>query len=83
MSIYAGISLAKLQARLTEAQDAFHVLNTGAQVVSLSQSDQRLTFTPADVGRLRIYIRDLQNAISIASGSASAPSLYSVARWTR
>lgn len=83
MSIYAGIALSTLQARLTEAQDAFHALNTGAQVVSLAQGDQRLSFSPADIDRLRIYIRDLQNAISIVSGSSAALSLYSVGRWTR
>lgn len=82
MSIYAGIPLVTLQARLVEAQDAYHALNTGAQAVTLAQGDQRIAFTPADVDKLRTYIRDLQSAISIASGSA-VPSLYSVARWTR
>lgn len=82
MSIYSGIPLATLQTRLAEAQDAYHALNTGAQTVSLSTGDKRLAFTPADVDKLRTYIKDLQSAIAIEQGG-SPRTLTSVARWTR
>jgi hypothetical protein len=82
MSIYTGISLATLQTRLSEAQDAFHSLNMGAQAVSLGIGDKKLTFTPADVSKLRTYIKDLQVAISVAQGG-TAPGVSSVATWTR
>jgi hypothetical protein len=82
MSIYAGISLATLQSRLTEAQDAYHALNTGAQTVSISTGDKRLSFTPATVDKLRTYIKDLQSAIDVAQG-ITPRRLTSVAKWTR
>jgi hypothetical protein len=89
MSIYSGISVTTLTARLAEAQDAYHALSLGKQTVSLSLGDKRLTFTPADVRRLSAYISELQTALSIASGSSSATStsaaggMAAVATWTR
>lgn len=83
MSIYTGIPLSTLQTRLAEAQDAFHALNTGTQTVSLSTGDKRLVFTAADVDKLRAYIRELQTAISVASGSADPRLRPSIATWTR
>lgn len=83
MSIYTGISLATLQTRLTEAQDAFHALNTGAQTVSISTGDKRINFTPAEVDKLRAYIADLQRAIAIASGGTDPRARPSIATWTR
>jgi hypothetical protein len=83
MSIYTGISVTTLTARLTEAQDAYHALSLGKQTVSLSLGDKRLTFTPADTRRLASYIAQLQREIDIANGNATGSGLYSTAVWTR
>lgn len=83
MSIYTNISLSILQSRLSEAQDAYHSLNTGAQVVSLTTGEKRLTFTPAEVDKLRRYISELQTAIAVASGASDPRARPSVATWTR
>lgn len=83
MNLYSGISLSTLQARLGEAQDAYHALNTGAQTVSLSMGDKRLTFTPAEVEQLARYIRELQTAIAVAQGVSDPRSRPAVATWTR
>lgn len=82
MSIYSGISLSTLQTWLSEAQVALHALSIGKQVQLLYVSDKRLTFTPADVDKLKRYIAQLQTAIAIAQGQAvGGPA--SVATWTR
>lgn len=83
MSIYSGISITVLQARLAEAQDAFHALNTGQQTVSVATGDKKITFTAAEVDRLRAYVRDLQTAIAVASGAPDPRSRPAVATWTR
>lgn len=84
MSIYAGIPVATLQTRLTEAQTAYHALQTGQQVVSLGSGDKRLSFTAAESDKLARYIRELQTAIAIAQGSTTDPrSRPAVATWTR
>ena len=83
MSIYTGISLAVLQTRLTEAQDAYHDLNTGAQTVSLSTGDKRFAFTAAEVDKLARYIRELQSAIAIQQGGIDPRARPSIATWTR
>lgn len=83
MSIYTGISVTTLTARLTEAQDAYHALSLGKQTVSLSIGDKRLTFTPADTRRLASYIAQLQREIAIASGNATSSGITAVASWTR
>ena len=83
MSIYDGISVTTLTARLAEAQDAYHALSLGKQTVSLSLGDKRLTFTPADTRKLASYISQLQQAINVASGNATASGLTAVATWTR
>jgi hypothetical protein len=83
MSIYSGISLTVLQARLIEAQDAYHALNTGQQTVSISAGEKRLVFTAAEVDKLRTYIRELQGAITIAMGIPDPRTKPSIARWTR
>lgn len=84
MSIYSGIPLATLEARLTEAQDALHALVTGTLTMSLGSADKRLTFNQADIPALRVYIADLQRAIRIASGDTSgARRSPAIATWTR
>jgi hypothetical protein len=83
MSIYAGISISILQARLIEAQDAYHALNTGQQAVSLSAGDKRLAFTAAEVDKLSRYIRELQGAIAVLQGGTDPRARPSIATWTR
>lgn len=83
MSTFSGIPVVTLAAWLSEAQDAYHALNTGQQAVSIGTGDKRFTFTAADVDKLRAYIADLQRAIAIASGQSDPRGRPSVARWTR
>lgn len=65
MSIYADIDPDTLRARLTNAQNAYDALATGAQLVSVRKGDKQLTFTPAELGKLAGYIRELQAALGI------------------
>lgn len=83
MSIYDGIPLATLSARLAEAQDALHQINVGTKTVSLNVSGKQVAFTATSADKLRAYIRELQTAIAVSSGSAAAARPYSVATWTR
>ncbi len=69
MATFDGIPLTTLQTWLSEAQTAYHALNTGQQVVSLSQGTTSLSFTAAQVPQLRKYIADLQGAINALTGS--------------
>lgn len=66
MSIYTGIDPNVLQARLTEAQDAYHVLAVGGQTVSVKLGDKAVAYTPANLDKLAAYIRELQAALGIA-----------------
>jgi hypothetical protein len=70
MSIYDGIDPDILEERLTAAQDAYHALATGQQVVSIRNGDTALSFTASDpnaLGRLATYIRDLQRALGLTA----------------
>lgn len=70
MSIYSGIPVETLQARLIEAQDALHALETGQQTVSVALADgTRVAFTPATVANLRRYISDLLGEITALTGN--------------
>lgn len=69
MATFTGIPLETLATWLSEAQTAYHALNTGTQTVSVGTGDTRVTFTAAEVGKLKQYIADLQAAIA-AFGSA-------------
>lgn len=82
MSIFAGIPVATLNTWLTDAQNALQKLATGAQTVSLSYSDKRIAFTPAEMKQLKSHIYSLQVAIAVAQGNTK-PKAYSVATWTR
>lgn len=82
MSIYDGISGATLATWLAEAQTALHALATGQQTVSVGMGDKKVTYTPADVDKLKRHIRELQTAIAVLAGT-STPTPYAVATWTR
>jgi len=84
MSIYSGIPLTTLTAWLSEAQVAYHDLQSGKQVVNLAQPNgRRIAFTPADADKLRIHIRELQTAVAILNGERDPRSRPAVATWTR
>lgn len=65
MSIYTGIDPSVLQARLTDAQDAYHALAVGGQTVSVKLGDKAVAYTPATLDKLAAYIRELQAALGI------------------
>lgn len=58
-----------LQARLTEAEEAYHKLMTGAREVMVGDGDSRVTYAEADADRLAVYVRDLRQQISVAGGA--------------
>ncbi|WP_439273556.1 gpW family head-tail joining protein [Pseudochrobactrum sp. HB0163] len=58
-----------LQARLTEAETALHKLMVGNATVQLSYQGESVTFTTADEGRLRLYIRELRMQLGLESTS--------------
>jgi hypothetical protein len=64
--------LATLQARLAEAEDAYHKLVTGTKVVKVEHGDMRQEYTKAELGMLRAYIADLRSQI-VAAGGAPDP----------
>ena len=83
-TIFTGIPLETLAARLIEAQDALHLLSTGAQTVSVGTGDTRVSFTPATVADLRRYIADIQSAISaLSTGSRPRKGVYIIGGNTR
>lgn len=71
MSVFSGVELTTLTVWLSEAQTAYNDLNTGQQVVSIGTGDKRITFTAAEVSKLKQYILDLQSAIAAAAGNGS------------
>lgn len=84
MSIFDGIPLETLALQLSEAQLAYHALNTGTQTVSVGTGDTRVSFTPATVGDLRRYIADLQAAIAaLSTGSRPRKGVYIIGGSTR
>lgn len=77
MATFDGIPLETLATWLTEAQTAYHALNTGTQTVSVGTGDTRVTFTAAQVADLRRYISDLQAAIAaLAAGAFRRKGVY-------
>jgi hypothetical protein len=82
MNEFSGIATATLQTWLTDAQTAMQSLALGKQVVRIQTGEKSISFTQADLDKLRRYIYRLQTAIAIATGeTTSLP--YSVATWTR
>ncbi len=70
-SIFAGMSTAQLQKALTDAQQAYIDLSTGAKGESYSytQGDgaKSVTFTRANIQQLTLLIRNLQQQLGIIS----------------
>ncbi len=61
-----------IQQRLTEAQNALHKLLTGTATVQLSYQGESVTYTTADEGKLRSYIKELEAQLGIASARVRA-----------
>lgn len=83
-TIFDGIPLETLAARLSAAQTAYDDLLTGAQTVSVGTGDTRVTFTAAQPDKLKQYIADLQYAIAaLSSGSRPRKGVYIIGGNTR
>jgi len=61
-----------IKQRLTEAQDALHRLLTGTATVQLSYQGESVTYTTADEGKLRNYIRELESQLGLAPSRSRA-----------
>lgn len=66
------MDLATLQARLSEAESAYHALMTGAREAEVQGPEgMRVKYTEAKAGDLQAYIGDLKTQIVQAGGSVS------------
>lgn len=54
---------ATLTARLAEAEDALHKLRTGRSVVEVRTETESVKYTPATIGALAAYVRELKIAL--------------------
>lgn len=62
--------LATLEARLAEAETAYHGLMTGSLVESIGKNDTQVRYTRADAPVLVAYMAQLRSDIAAAGGSA-------------
>lgn len=58
------------QARLVEAQAAYHKLQTGSLRETVDHNGTRIQYTRADAMKLKEYIAELESAIAAASSPA-------------
>lgn len=59
--------------KLTEARDAYHLLMIGRREVDMWVGRERVTFTAADMDKLRLYIADLEAQVAKEAGQRPAP----------
>lgn len=64
--------IATLQARLVEAESAYHRLMTGSLEESISKGDRNVRYKPTEAPKLQSYIADLKSQIAALSGTTSA-----------
>lgn len=64
--------LATLQARLTEAEAAYHRLMTGALEVEVQHGDMRTRYEASTAGSLLAYIEGLKAQIAAAGGASTS-----------
>ena len=57
-----------LRARLDEAEAALHALAIGAREASIAVAGHSISYTAADMNRLRAYIDDLRSQLGERSG---------------
>jgi hypothetical protein len=62
--------LSELQARLAEAELAYHKLMTGNLEASVGSGDMQVTFSRVELPGLRNYIADLKSQIATAQGQS-------------
>lgn len=62
---------ATLQARLTEAEEALHRLQIGEQTASVGYDGKSVSYTQANIGALRAYIRELEAALGLKPAARS------------
>lgn len=67
--------MATLQERLTEAEAAYHALNTGTAVVEVRDggNGDSIRYTAANAGRLAAYIADLKAQLGLTPTEYSRP----------
>lgn len=63
--------LSTLQARLTEAETAYHALLTGTRQVEADFNGVRVKYTATDAGKLAAYIGELKAQIAAAGGTVT------------
>lgn len=61
--------LVTLQARLGQAESAYHKLMTGNLEETVQQDSGRVTYTPANIAKLQAYIVELKLQIADAGGA--------------
>lgn len=64
-------TLETLQARLAQAEEAYHALQIGDKEVSVGYGDKQATFTPARADKLAAYIKDLELKIARLTGDTT------------
>ena len=52
---------------LTQAESAYHKLQTGSMAVSVQKGDRRVEFNRANIHELRAYIDDLKAQLGITT----------------
>lgn len=63
--------LTTLQTWLTEAERAYHALQTGAQTVKVQHGDMAQDYTPASTADLRRYIDELRGQVLALGGTVT------------
>lgn len=64
-------TIATLQSRLTEAEEAYHQLNMGRQAkVFVDQNGERIEYNAASRGQLFAYIQDLRSQLGVAGAGS-------------
>lgn len=61
--------LATLQARLAEAEAAYHKLVTGTKTVEIQHGEMRQKYTETTMANLRAYIDELESKIEALGGT--------------
>lgn len=60
--------IAKLTARLTEAESALHKVMIGGGTASIAYDGESVTYTQTDEGKLRRYIAELRAQLGLGCG---------------
>ncbi len=67
---------ATIEAWHAEAEAALHRLATGSMTETVVYGDQRVTYTSADVGRLKAYIAELEGRLAVLKGLPRRAPIY-------